>query len=138
MRKFLAVAALTSLIFGSLCFFSVPGHGVLSRPVHAQQYAECITTGASPLNCNSSSYGLVTIAASAQTATIQTSAVTANAVIILTYDYSTGTPLGVTCNTTGQPLEVSARVVGSSFTIKALTGVFSTNPGCINLRIINQ
>lgn len=132
MKKVLLIAGLLAIVgCGGLLY----NHQ--APVVHAQQYAECISAAAAPA-CGSAQYGLVAIAASAQTVVVQTAGVTANSVIQVQYDYSLGTALGVTCNTTGQPMEISARVAGSSFTIKAITGTFSTNPGCMSFRIINQ
>ena len=127
------------IAFGSLILLASISLIPIIHPnvAHAQQYAECVSAATAPA-CASAAYGIVAIAASAQTAVVQTTAVTANSPILLTYDYSLGTALGVTCNTTGQSLEVSARTAGTSFTVKALTGVFSTNPGCLSFHIIPQ
>jgi hypothetical protein len=105
---------------------------------YAQQYAAC-NPGQTPATnepCGSAAYGMGTIASSAQTVNIYTIQTSYTAPIQLTYDYSLATGLAagatvtITCNTTGQPLEVSARSPGAYFTVKAQTGVFSTNPGC--------
>lgn len=118
--------------------------GVLFAPhatksVHGQQYAKCVSALASPA-CQSASYGIATIAAGAQTVVINTSAVPTNPIFTLTYDGSTttGTALSVTCNTTSQPLFISAYTVGSSFTVKAATGTFSSNPGCFSWEMNTQ
>lgn len=105
--------------------------------VHAQgQYGLCVSSATSP-GCQSSAYGDVVIAAAAQQVVVSTTAVTANSPIQVQYDYSLGTALGVTCNTTGQLPSISARVAGTSFTIH--TGAtFTTNPGCFSFRVIPQ
>ena len=131
--KYIAFAFVTVVLLGSLSLLPI----IHPTVAHAQQYAECISSATSP-GCASAAYGIVTIAASAQTVVVNTTAVTATSPIFLTYDYSLGTALGVTCNTTGQALEVSARTIGSSFTVKSLTGTFSTNPGCLSFYIIPQ
>ena len=133
MKRILGIAVLAAIAL----IIGVAPHAITH--VHAQQYAECVSIAAAP-PCQSASYGIVTIAASAQTVVVNTTAVTATSPILLTYDGSTtlGTALGVTCNTTSQPLFVSARTAGSSFTIKAATGNFSTNPGCMSFHIIPQ
>lgn len=134
-RKLVGIAFLGLVVLGGAALLPI----LHPQLAHAQQYAECISSATSP-GCASAAYGIVTIQASAQTVTVNTTAVTATSPILLTYDYSLGasTALNVTCNTTGQPLEVSARTPGASFTIKAQTGTFSTNPGCMSFHIIPQ
>lgn len=132
MKKYLAVLSLITL---AAIGFSMHA----PKTVQAQgQYAKCVSASASPA-CQQSNYGIATIAASAQTVVVNTTAVVANPVIALTYDASTttGTALSVTCNTTAQLPYISAYTVGSSFTIR--TGsTFTANPGCIQWRIISQ
>lgn len=116
--------------------FTVPH---VTQPLQAQQYAECVSKAAAPA-CQAAQYGIVTIASGgATTVVVNTTAVTANAIILLTQDTSTteGTNLGVTCNTTNEALWVSARTVGSSFTVTSAAS-FTTNPGCLMFHIINQ
>lgn len=110
-----------------------------TRPVHAQQYAECVSSATAP-PCQSAQYGLVTIASGgATTVVVNTTAVTGKSIILLQQDTSTtvGTTLSVTCNTTNEAAWVSARVVGVSFTITSAAS-FTTNPGCYQFHIINQ
>lgn len=137
MKKSLAfIVSFALLLIVATGFVSFPR--VASHQVHAQQYAECISSAAAPA-CQSAQYGMAAIAASAQTVTVYTAAVTNTAIITVGYDQSIGgsTLLNVTCNTTAQAPYVSARSAGSSFTIK--TGsTFSTNPGCVTWRILNQ
>jgi len=123
-----AVAALGTLLIPNVV-----------KPIHAQQYAECISSIAAPA-CQSASYGLVTIASGgATTVVVNTSAVTAKSTIMLTQDTSTtmGTTLGVTCNTNNVAAWISARTVGSSFTITSASS-FTTNPGCYQFEMITQ
>lgn len=121
-------------------FFLMPGIdfiGIRTPSVATgQQYATCAVTGASPLQCASAAEGFVTIAAAAQTVQVFTTAVTPNARILLTYDSSLGTLLGVTCNTTAQLPTVTARAT-NNFTI-GTAATFTTNPGCITFKIISQ
>lgn len=120
----------------ALGIFTVPN---VTKPLHAQQYAECISKATAPA-CQSAQYGIVTIASGgATTVVVNTTAVTANAIILLTQDTSTtqGTNLGVTCNTTNEALWVSARTVGQSFTVTSAAS-FTTNPGCLQFLITNQ
>lgn len=134
MKKYLSLSAVILAV--ALLSLIVPSNA----PIHAQgQYAECLSAAASP-GCQNSAYGIAVIAAASQQVVVNTAAATANAIILLTADASTvtGTSLGVTCNVTTQPVFISARVVGSSFTIRAATGTFTTNPGCVQWRIINQ
>jgi hypothetical protein len=135
MKKILVTVAITAL----LCLGLVEASRVHkpSQSVFAQSYALCYSV-ASPAVCQSGAQGIGNIAAAAQTEVVDTTAVTAGARIFLTPDASTvtGTLLGVTCNTTIQPLYVSAQVVGQSFTVKALTGTYTTNPGCFHWQIV--
>jgi hypothetical protein len=135
MRK-ASIIALVLAAVAAIGIFAVPS---VVKPIHAQQYAECISSIAAPA-CQSAQYGLVTIASGgATTVVVNTTAVTGKAIILLTQDTSTvmGTTLSVTCNTTNQAAWVSARVVGASFTITSASS-FTTNPGCYQFHIINQ
>lgn len=95
-------------------------------------------SGASPAVCAAASSGSVAVPTGTNpTLVVNTTAVTANSVIILTVDASLGTKLGVTCNTTVPALyDLSARTAATSFTI-AITAVVSTNPICFNYIIHN-
>ena len=131
-----SIITLVLTAVAALGLFTVPN---VTKPLHAQQYAECISKAAAPA-CQSAQYGLVTIASGgATTVVVNTTAVTAAAIILLTQDTSTtmGTTLGVTCNTGNQALWVSARTAGSSFTVTSTT-TWTTNPGCLQFHIINQ
>lgn len=94
------------------------------------------SSAASPAVCAAAAAGSVVIAAAATTVAVNDTAVTANSQIMLTFDASLGTKLGVTCNTTyGAPF-VSARIAGTSFTVS--TGAVPvTNPNCYSFSIIN-
>ena len=94
------------------------------------------SSSASPAACASASAGSVTVAASATTEVVNTTAITANSQVLLTFDSSLGTRLGVTCNTTAVQGTISARTAGSSFTIKLPTAP-STNPACFGYQIVN-
>lgn len=94
------------------------------------------TSRASPAVCGSASAGSVAIAASSSNVVVDTTAVTANSQIVVTFDSSLGTKLGVTCNTLPQQPYVSARTAGTSFTI-SVAGTFSTRPGCFSYLILN-
>jgi hypothetical protein len=86
--------------------------------------------------CGSAASGSVSIAAAATTVTVNTSAVTANSVIIPIFDSSLGTKLSVTCNTQIPPdFHVSARSAGVSFTLTATAP--TTNPACFSYLILN-
>jgi hypothetical protein len=91
---------------------------------------------ASPAACSSAPSGTVAVPASGATLVVDSTAVTANSQIQLTFDSSLGTKLGVTCNTTIQQPTVSARTVGTSFTI-AMPSTVITNPDCISYLIFN-
>jgi len=100
-------------------------------------------------NCQSSASPAVCAAAVAgssavptgsnPTLVVNTTAVTANSLILLTSDESLSTKLGVTCNstiTTVAPIVVTARSVGVSFTVQ-VDATVATNPACFNWLIIN-
>ena len=97
------------------------------------------TSSASPAVCVSATSGAVALPTTGTTLVVNTTAVSANAnqQILLTQDMSTamGTRLSVTCNTTANPVAVSARVAGTSFTITATQPV--TNPACYQFQIID-
>lgn len=94
------------------------------------------TNAASPAVCLSASAGAVVLAAGATTVVVNTTVVTSNSEILLTFDSSMGSTLGVTCNTTVPTVYgVSARTGGSNFTIKATAP--TTNPACFSFFVIN-
>jgi hypothetical protein len=70
---------------------------------------------------------------------VNTSAVTANSEIFVTQraDTTTGTRLGVTCNTTLSTAitQITAVTAATSFTINL--GTITTNPECFSYFIIN-
>lgn len=107
--------------------------------------SNCAATGTaanpSVASCSAASAGSFSCAtnASTGTCTVNTTAVTANSEIFITgrNDTTTGTRLGVTCNTgitTAIP-EISAVVAATSFTINL--GTFTTNPECFSYFIVN-
>lgn len=99
-------------------------------------------SAASPAVCGSAASGVVTMPIGATLVTVNTSAVTANSRIFLTYDHSTlsNTQLGVTCSTataTENAMYVlHDKSAGNSFTIHTNTAP-SGNPGCIQYSIVN-
>lgn len=100
------------------------------------QTATNCSSAASPAVCSSAAAGSFVVAAAASTVTINTTAVTANSQILVLYDSSLGTKLGVTCNTTEPALYgVTARVAATSFTVTASSPV--TNPACFSFFLIN-
>jgi hypothetical protein len=96
---------------------------------------QCFSS-ASPAACGALIDGFVTIPAGSSSIVVDTTAVTANSVISLTFDSTQGSNLGVTCNTSPQTPYVSARTAGTSFTISVPSN-FSTNPGCIGFHLRN-
>lgn len=93
------------------------------------------SSAASPAVCGSAAAGSVVVAAAATTVVVNDTAVTANSQIMLTFDSSLGTKLGVTCNTTPAVLSVSARVPGTSFTVTSAAP--TTNPDCLSYSVVN-
>jgi hypothetical protein len=100
-----------------------------------QTETQCFSS-ASPAVCGNNINGFVAIASGSSSVVVDTTLVTANSEISLTFDATQGTNLGVTCNTTAQQPYISARTAGTSFTISVPTN-FSTNPGCIGFHIKN-
>jgi hypothetical protein len=101
--------------------------------------ANCAVSSASPAACAGAASGSVAVPTAASTYTVNTTAVTANSQIIIQQDTTTttGTRLGVTCNTTvstALPL-LTAKVAGTSFTF-SLTAP-ATNPDCFSYTIVN-
>ena len=94
------------------------------------------SSSASPAVCAAAPSGNVTVAAAATTKVVNTTAVTANSQILLTFDSSLGTKLGVTCNTTYVNAYVTARTAGTSFTITVASAP-TTNPACFSYTILN-
>jgi hypothetical protein len=93
------------------------------------------TSSASPAVCGSASAGVFTLPAAATSVTVNTTAVTANSIILVFNDDSLGARLGVTCNTGLDNVLVSARVAGTSFTVTGSAPV--TNPNCYSYIIVN-
>jgi hypothetical protein len=99
-------------------------------------------SAASPAVCGSAAAGSVAVPTGATpTLQINTTAVTANSQITLTVTEAptTGTRLGVTCNTTlstlVNPVE-TLRVAGASFTIQ-MNSTLAVNPACVHYLIVN-
>jgi hypothetical protein len=102
----------------------------------AQSLGTATNCASSGGTCGSAAAGSVSIAAAATTVTVSTTAVTNTSDIVVTFDSSLGTKLGVTCNTTIPSLfGVTARSTGSSFTLTATASI--TNPACFNYLIVN-
>lgn len=94
------------------------------------------SSAAAPAVCAAANAGSVVVAAAATTVVVNTTAVTANSQILVMYDSSLGTKLGVTCNVTEPALfGVTARVAATSFTITATAPI--TNPACFSYFIVN-
>ncbi len=97
--------------------------------------ANC-SSSAAPAACSAAPDGSVVVAAAATTVTVNTTAVTANSQILLQFDSSLGTKLGVTCNTTYAVPYVTARTAATSFVITVGIAPI-TNPACYSYSIIN-
>lgn len=92
----------------------------------------CKLSGASPINCGSASKGTVSIAGGATSVTVQTTTVTDQSEFTLAVDPTLGPSLipsvtGNVCNPACQHVYISARVVGTSFTITS-DGAVTGNP----------
>jgi hypothetical protein len=95
----------------------------------------CVST-ASPAVCGTVAAGSSVVAAAATIEVVNTTAPTANSQILITPDSSLGARLSVTCNTTVNPMSISARTAGTSFTA-AVTVAPAVNPLCFSWWIIN-
>jgi hypothetical protein len=96
---------------------------------------ECFSS-ASPADCKSHIVGFVSIPAGSASVVVNTTAVTADSLISLTFDSTQAMHLHLACSLAAQEPFVSARVPGHSFTI-SVRSTFSTNPGCVGFRLIN-
>lgn len=95
------------------------------------------SSAASPAVCGSAAAGSVSIAVSATSVVVDTTAVTANSQILVLWDSSLSSKLGITCNSAfaSSPF-VSARTPGTSFTLSIVSAPV-TNPYCYSYSIIN-
>ena len=112
--------------------------GLPAKPVVVSGFgtlSNC-TSSASPAACGSAAAGSVTIATGSASVVVDTTEVTADSQINLTFDSSLGPRLNVTCHTTAQQPYVSARTAGKSFTV-SVPNYFTRNPGCISFTITN-
>lgn len=112
--------------------------GLPGKPIVVSSYgtlSNCSSSSA-PAACGSAAAGSVVIAPGSSNVVVNTTEVTADSQINLTFDSSIGTKLRVTCNATTQQPYVSARVAGKSFTI-SVPNRFATNPGCVSYSITN-
>lgn len=113
-----------------------------AQPVSATAYqtATNCASSASPAVCGSAASGAVAVPTGTNpTLTVNTTAVTANSIILLTIDEGLGTKLSVTCNSTLSTLVnpvVTARTAATSFTI-TIGSTLVTNPACVSYLIIN-
>ncbi len=92
----------------------------------------CTAAPAGVVSCDDTTGGLCTVSTTAM--------LTANSTVLVTQDTSTttGTLLGVTCNTTFSainPSVTTAKVAATSFSFTMTTPV--TNPGCFQYLIVN-
>jgi len=125
----------TSLGIGTLNpLFNADVRGSIGGATYNTQ-TNCSSTS-SPAACVSASAGSVTVPASATTEIVNTTVITANSQVLLTFDSSLGSKLNVTCNTTAVQGTVSARTAGTSFTIKLPTAP-NKDPACFSYEIFN-
>lgn len=134
-----ATTSVTGFSAGSLTGLRTNANAMLSTPTNCS----AVGTAANPsvVSCASSTTGAFSCAtnASGGSCVVNTNAVTANSNIFVwqRQDTTTGTRLGVTCNTTSAtaPAGVTAVTAGTSFTINL--GTITTNPMCFNYMIVN-
>lgn len=93
-----------------------------------------------PAVCGSNSVGSITMPVGATTIVVDTSAITAISQIFIQPDTSINLS-SITCNTTATqfagPYYISARTIGTSFTITSLGTAPAVNPACLSFNIIN-
>jgi hypothetical protein len=121
----------SSCAVGAIC--GLPGQALIEA-----QYgtlSNC-SSSASPAVCGSAAAGSVVVAAGTGSVLVNTTAVTANSEILVTFDSSLGAKLSVTCNTTYDAPYVSARRAAESFTISVASRP-SANPACYSYSVIN-
>jgi hypothetical protein len=94
------------------------------------------TSSSSPSVCGSALSGAVVMAPGTRSLVVRTTAVTANSEIVLTFDSSLGSRLGVVCNTTYNAPWVSNRTASTDFRISVLSAP-GTNPACYTYLILN-
>jgi hypothetical protein len=123
--------------------YSWTGHIVNSDLYQTGTNCAAVGTAANPsvASCGAASAGSFSCATNASTGTcvVNTTAVTANSEILITQraDTTTGTRLGVTCNTgvsTVIPV-ITAVTAATSFTINL--GTVAVNPECFSYMIVN-
>ncbi len=97
--------------------------------------SNCVSVS-SPAACGTATAGIVAVPAGGTTLVVNTSKINTGSEVLLTFDSSLGTQLGVTCNTAVNQPTVSNRTL-SGFTITMGSSV-TTNPACISFAIINS
>jgi hypothetical protein len=109
-------------------------YDTLGHPIYGG--LDCVSKTA-PAVCANDLTGSVVVAAGATTVVVNDSAVASGSHIIVQEDSSLSTNLGVTCNATPAtaPPTVSARVIGTSFTIT--TTAPTTNPRCFSFHLFS-
>ncbi len=108
-----------------------PATGAIKAALY-QSLTNCTSTTGT---CAAAPSGAVTIAASQNTVTVATTAVSASSNITVTEVPAYSTRLGVTCNTTaGRTYSVTTITAGTSFVITA-SGSPATNPACLSYTI---
>jgi hypothetical protein len=109
-------------------------YDTLGHPIYGG--LDCVSKSA-PAICANDLTGAVVVAAGATTVVVNDTSVASGSHIIVQEDSSLGTNLGVTCNTTPAtaPPTISARVIGTSFTIT--TTAPTTNPRCFSFHLFS-
>ena len=109
-------------------------YDTLGHPIYGG--LDCVSKTA-PAVCANDLTGSVVVAVGATTVVVNDSSVASGSHIIVQEDSSLGTNLGVTCNTTPAtaPPTISARVIGTSFTIT--TTAPTTNPRCFSFHLFS-
>lgn len=99
-------------------------------------YSQLCRNAASPAECGSAASGAAAIPAGKKTLTVNTSAVTADSVILVTADSSLSATLRAQCNMSPRTVSVVARSPGQSFTV-ATANAPGTSSICFSYAIHN-
>ena len=117
---------------GQIC--NVAGHPLIGSSYGTLSNCSSL---ASPAKCDSAPAGSFILEAGSTTATVNTTAVTANSQILIIEDSSLGSKLRVSCNkTTGRTYMIADRAPGNSFTVRSSIAP-TKQPACLSFQVLN-
>ena len=127
------LAGFTAVVSGSQINLTLAADTGYLNSNYVSLAGNCNSAGGT---CGATTTGTVTIAAGSTSVVVGTTKVTANSEILVTFDSSLGSRLGVTCNTTYAAPTITARTAGTSFTIGTASSP-SVNPACYSWFLVN-